>query len=277
MVLGKSPKLPGQLLRDPGPPLNTVETRALLDQLYKLHDKPGIPTSARTEELDISFTNNATHVYIKVSKPESLCAKFEGPYRIHSRPSRSTIEVELGKKKDGSLRLSTYHWSSAKVAHMREGAVVAERPKLGRPPKRPPQASPSSDTNNSELSNKNSSEEHASDSNVNTTDNQQSVNNQPITADTRSPSRPIRARKRKRSKPAKIQTAKQAVHDPDTGRNVHPDYLNKGPLITKEMFDKWTPSIVGANGQSSFSSYNRPVRSTRNVNPSYVDAMVESP
>ena len=160
---------------------------------------------------------------------------------------------------------------------MREGAVVAERPKLGRPPKRPPQASPSSDTNNSELSNKNSSEEHASASNVNTTDNQQSVNSQPITADTRSPSRPIRARKRKRSKPAKSQTAKQAVHDPDTGRNVHPDYLAKGPLITREMFAKWSPSIISAGGQSSFSSYNRPVRSTRNANPSYVDAMVESP
>ena len=135
LVLGKSPKLPGQLVGEPGPPLNTIETRALLDQLYKLHDRPGIKMSSKVTKFDITNTNSATHVYVKVDKPESLCSRFEGPYRIHSRPSRSTIEVELGKRKDGSLRLLTYHWSSAKVAHMREGARIAERPKLGRPPK----------------------------------------------------------------------------------------------------------------------------------------------
>ena len=83
---------------------------------------------------------------IKVSKPGALCSKFEGPYRIHDRPSRSTLTVDLGKKKDGSLRLQTYHWSSAKVAHMRDGAEVAQRPKLGRPPK-----NTSSSNTNSEL------------------------------------------------------------------------------------------------------------------------------
>ena len=132
LVLGKSPKLPGQLLGEPGPPLNTVETRALLDQLYRLHDRPGIKTSTKTSELDISSTEKATHVYLRVDKPESLCPKFEGPYAINSRPSRSTIEVILGKKKNGDLRLQTYHWSFAKVAHMRDDASAAHRPQLGR-------------------------------------------------------------------------------------------------------------------------------------------------
>ena len=91
--------------------------------------------STKTDFNDISHTNNATHVYIKVDNPQSLCPRFEGPYRIHSRPSRSTIEVILGRKKNGDLRLSTYHWSSAKVAYLRDGAADAERPKLGRPPK----------------------------------------------------------------------------------------------------------------------------------------------
>ena len=88
----------------------------------------------------------------------------------------------------------------------------------------------------------------------NTNKGQQSLNDQPITASdtSRSSSRPIRARKNQRTKPAKIQTAKQTVYDPDTGRNVHPDYLAKGPLFTKEMLDKWEPNLVSAGSQSDF-------------------------
>ena len=27
--------------------------------------------------------------------------------------------------------------------------------------------------------------------------------------------------------------------------NPHPDYIKKGPLFTQEMFDKWTPDLLG--------------------------------
>ena len=137
MVLQMSPKIPGQLLGDPGVPLNNSQSRALLDQLYRLADRPPIPTSGKRVFKDISHTEDATHVYVKVDGPQSLCPKFEGPYRIVSRPSRSTIEVKLGLFKNGTLRTQIYHWHSCKVAAMRDGDHEAERPKLGRPPQQP--------------------------------------------------------------------------------------------------------------------------------------------
>ena len=137
LVLGKSPTIPGQVLGDPGPPLNTTQIRALLQQLYQLHDRPGIPMSGARFKNDISSTDNATHVYIKVVNPQSLCSKFEGPYEVVSRPSRSQLTVKIGSFKDGSPRLQTYNWSSAKVAHLREGAQLGSRPALGRPPVQP--------------------------------------------------------------------------------------------------------------------------------------------
>ena len=276
LVLGKSLKMPGQLLKEPGPPLNTVEIRALLDQLYKLHDRPGIQMSTKTDFVDISHTNNATHVYLKVDNPQSLCPRFEGPYRIHSRPSRSTIEVILGRKKNGDLRLSTYHWSSAKVAHLRDGAVDAERPKLGRPVKAVDKGLSSNTT--SELKTQRNSSvksptsvlgEGAGHTDGQSRDTQPPANvliaNQPITATEKSHARnrPITgASASTSSKPAKIQTEST---DTLTGRQPHPNYVKKGPVITDEMFQKWTPDLLGLP--------DRPVRTTRNKSPKYVDAI----
>ena len=143
LVLGKSPIIPGQLLGDPGPPLNSTQVRSLLDQLYKLADRPPVQMSGRRIQKDISHTERVTHVYIKVDNPKNLHPKWEGPYPVVTRPSRSTLTVELGKFADGSSRLQTYHWSSAKAAHMREGALVGQRPKLGRKPQdNAPQTTP---------------------------------------------------------------------------------------------------------------------------------------
>ena len=100
-------------------------------------DKPPVQTSGKRIFNDISHTDNATHVYVKVDKPQSLCPKYEGPYSIISRPSRSTVEVKLGVYSTGEIRKQVYHWSSCKVAVMRDGALEGARPKLGRPPKNP--------------------------------------------------------------------------------------------------------------------------------------------
>ena len=143
MVLQMSPKIPGQLLGEPGPPLNSSQTRALLDQLYKMSDRPPVPTSGKRIFKDISKTENATHVYVKVDKPLALQPKWEGPYKIISRPSRSTVEVKIGVFKNGELRKSVYHWSSCKVAYLRPEAEEGQRPKLGRPSKSPSNVSPS--------------------------------------------------------------------------------------------------------------------------------------
>ena len=135
LVLAMSPRIPGQLLGEPGPPLNTAQTRALLDQLYQLTDRPGIQTSNNKKPNNISHTEEVSHVYVKVDSPQSLCPKFEGPYEIYSRPSRSQVEVKIGLFKDGRPRLLTFHWSSCQVANLRDGAEAASRPALGRRPK----------------------------------------------------------------------------------------------------------------------------------------------
>ena len=65
-----------------------------------------------------------------------------------------------------------------------------------------------------------------------------------------------------RKKGAKIQTsAAEPVGETLSGKPPHPDYVKKGPIITTEMFNKWTPDML------------RPVRSTRNPNPMYVEAI----
>ena len=85
------------------------------------------------DPLDISYTEAATHVYVKKENPLGLASKFEGPYKIISRPSRSTIEVRIGSYTDGRPRLQIYNWQQAKIAHLREDAVEGQRPRLGRP------------------------------------------------------------------------------------------------------------------------------------------------
>ena len=137
LVLGKSVKIPGMLLGQPGPPLSTAQTRALLDQLYKMSDKPPVQTSAPFTANNLDHTKDATHVYVKKANPLSLEAKFEGPFEILSRPSRSTITVKIGVHADGSVRTLTLNWNSCKIAHMREGAAAGSRPALGRPQTRP--------------------------------------------------------------------------------------------------------------------------------------------
>ena len=122
LCFGKSLDLPGQLLSHPGAPLTNVQTKSLLEELYKLSARPALQTSATVEPLDISYTNKATHVYVKVDNPQGLSSRFEGPYPIVSRPSRSTVEVRIGSFVDGKPRLQVYSWASCKIAHLREGA-----------------------------------------------------------------------------------------------------------------------------------------------------------
>ena len=91
-------------------------------------------TSSKPVSLDISSTDDVTHVYVKVEEPQGLSPRFEGPYEVISRPSRSQVQVRVGSFANGSPRLLTFHWSACKPAHMRPEAVEGQRPKLGRRP-----------------------------------------------------------------------------------------------------------------------------------------------
>ena len=135
LTLGKSPQLPSQLFGDPGPPLNTLEIKSLLEELYKMSANPALQTSTVTDPIDIEFTKKATHVYVKKENPTGLSECFEGPFEIISRPSRrSQVEVRLGSFANGSPRLQTYNWQTCKLANMREGQAEGSRPALGRKP-----------------------------------------------------------------------------------------------------------------------------------------------
>ena len=138
LVFGKAISIPGQLLGHPGAPLDNLQTRALLEELYKISSRPAIPTSTVVEPLDISHTEKAKHVYVKVEEPSGLSPRFEGPYPVVSRPSRSTVQLRIGSYADGQPRLQTYSWNSCKIAYLRDDAQIAVRPKRGRPPKAQP-------------------------------------------------------------------------------------------------------------------------------------------
>ena len=95
--------------------------------------QPALQTSTTVNPIDISQTEDATHVYVKVANPKSLCPKFEGPFAIESRPSRSQVRVRIGSYANGEPRLLTLHWSSCKIAHLRDKSAEASRNPLGRP------------------------------------------------------------------------------------------------------------------------------------------------
>ena len=56
-----------------------------------------------------------------------------GPFRVHSRTSRSTFKIEVGTYKDGTKRFEIRHLNDLKIAHPKSMASPVERPKLGRP------------------------------------------------------------------------------------------------------------------------------------------------
>ena len=241
MVLNMSPRIPGQLLGHPGPPLGNQQVRALLDQLYRQADRPPVPTSGKREFIDINDkTADVTHVYVKVDKPESLCPKFEGPYKVVDRPSRSQVTVKVGVTKEGEDRVLTYHWTSCKPAFLREGAEEGSRPMRGRKPKQ------------------SSGPERSLD---NTGETQQAL----------APNIQDGGQNKQTVERGEIQTAvrdkpsPEPVYDTLSGNAPHPDYVKKGPVITTAMFNKWTPDLFGIPPNQV-----RPIRSTRNTNPKYV-------
>ena len=185
--------------------------------------RPPVPTSAVVQPLDLAHTENARHVYIKKEDPSGLAARFEGPYPIVSRPSRSTIKVRVGSFADGSPRVLDYNWNSCKIAHLREDAVEAERPKLGRPAQ--VKSLPQNDRTSAPSEVPNSTDAGAE------TGGGTEVNKDALPVDVER---------------AKIQTR----------------FNNKPDIITKEMFDKWTPELLNIKST-------RPIRSTRNPAPIY--------
>ena len=63
-------------------------------------------------------------------------------------------------------------------------------------------------------------------------------------------------------------SAPAAEYETLSGNKPHPNYIAKGPIITRDMFNKWTPDLLGLPNVST-----RPTHSTRNPNPCYIDVI----
>ena len=236
LVFGKSLSIPGQILGHPGPPLTNLQTKTLLEGLYKLSAKPAIQTSTVPNPVDLTWTLKVKSVYVQMDGPHGLAPRWEGPYPIVSRPSRSQITVRIGSYVNGTPRLQTYNWNSVKVANEREGAQMGSRPKLGRKPKNA--TSSVADPNSTEL-------------------------------ETPTVSTPVDAQNENNQSGAKIQTPSNSSSN---RRNGSPS-LSQGDSSGNNPL--YSPVVDPSGSQQAMQpdAPGRPVRSTRNPSPRYVHSM----
>ena len=110
----------------------------ILKKLRLKNNRVGIPPSLNKPNPKVpTMPDTVTHVYTRQYDTKGLSQKYVGPFPVISRPSRSTIEIEVGLNKDGSKRVELRHISDIKIAYLRDDATIATRPKRGRPPKSP--------------------------------------------------------------------------------------------------------------------------------------------
>ena len=145
MTLGKHVQLPGTILTDPGEAtsLEDINVDAILRKLQLKNNRLAVPPSLNRANPKVeTLPESVTHVYARQHNIKGLTPSYLGPFPVVSRPSRSTIEIKVGLNKDKSDRLEIRHISDVKVAHLKEDAVIAERPKRGRPPSKPESTPP---------------------------------------------------------------------------------------------------------------------------------------
>ena len=137
-LIAQSPVLPGAIVDDPGPMLSKPQLKTLLTGLEMQTDKPAVQMSRHgnsNQKIYIKDTDKATHVYLRADNPLGLQSRYHGPYPINKRIGDTTIEVRTGTFNSGEPRLEMHSWNNAKPAYLSSEAVIAERPKLGRPAK----------------------------------------------------------------------------------------------------------------------------------------------
>ena len=135
LTFGQTVKIPGQILRDPGEPLNEDQVQQLLKNIKISTTGKARQTSRHNppEKPLPDIPDNVTHVYTRQHHTKGLQAPYEGPFKIESRVSRSTVRLEVGVYQDGTKRYEIRHMNDLKLAHPDSLAAEAKRPKLGRP------------------------------------------------------------------------------------------------------------------------------------------------
>ena len=135
LTYGTTLTVPGQILRDPEEPLNEEELQMLLNKVKTTTSRPANQTSnhSKPERPLQGLPDGITHVYVRQHHTKGLQAPFEGPFKVDSKVSKSTIKIEVGRFQDGSKRFEIRHLNDVKICHPKSLAAEASRPKLGRP------------------------------------------------------------------------------------------------------------------------------------------------
>ena len=135
--MGANPLIPGDIVGEPGPPLQSKQLKSLLDTLRAHAAKPAVQTTSHRDPPVHEPTNldQVTHVRLKRHKLGPLQHSYEGPFPILERVGRSCIKVQVGLFADGTPRVETHHWENAKPAVLAEDQQPGTKKKLGRKPK----------------------------------------------------------------------------------------------------------------------------------------------
>ena len=151
LTLGTHIQVPGAILM----PASSQEDN-INDILAKLQFKNGrvaIPTSTNPQEEVEPPSDGVTHVYAKQHDIKGLMSRYKGPFRVITRPTRTTLQVKVGLTPSGEVRSELRNWADVKPAKLRDGVADAERPKRGRPPKavtNPPADTPGTEENSND-------------------------------------------------------------------------------------------------------------------------------
>ena len=236
LAMGMNVRIPGQILRSPGDIPSDQELRELLGQVRSNTANPPMPTSnhSKPEDKLPDIPSNVTHVYTRQHKATGLQCPYEGPFPIVERPSRSTVKIDVGSYKSGERRYEIRHFNDLKLAHPDSLAAPAARPKLGRPSKTTVQP----------------------DGQV-TTDDRVQTEGSP-SPQNRFPNPTVGADDVTGS------SSKQAVLPP-VGTSKQSNHA------TSSANEEFQGVITGPPPAQAFGG--RPVRATRNPNPSYIDSL----
>ena len=135
MVFGSNPTIPGDLIGEPGPPLEPGQVQELLKAVQINASKPPIQTSHhRIPTVNYPDVSKFTHVYLKKGKTTPLGPKYEGPFKIIERIGQSCIKIHVGTSANGTPRVETHHWENCKPVPFTEGQTEGQKATRGRKP-----------------------------------------------------------------------------------------------------------------------------------------------
>ena len=134
LALGLHVQVPGAILKDVN--FDTEPSiKDILENVEIKNNRFAVPTSTNKQELVDPPSEKVTHVYTRQHNVKGLQPVWTGPFRILSRPTRSTLVIKVGLNNDRTDRTELRAWADVKPAYLRVDAEDAARPKRGRPSK----------------------------------------------------------------------------------------------------------------------------------------------